>query len=133
MPTWARAIIFGLELVGFLIICIVMTYKYYKKCELKNGKMIAIKCIKENAACFAVFYAVVLGLFLFTYPTLTFLSFDKMLMVGIFVIMFSLTIISCFYLDTKKENFFVALFSGVGIVFLILFALMSTKMLYIGY
>lgn len=92
MPIWARAIIFGIELVGFLILCIFATIKLYKEDYSKKHKAYALKNMKFNLLYFSINFAIILALFLFTFPSYAFLSYNKLICVTIFVLL-SVTII----------------------------------------
>lgn len=86
MPIWLRAIIFSLEFIGFIILCVFATNKFYKK-DLEEGTEIdANKKRKENIIYFSVNFAIIIFLFLFTYPSYVFLSYSKMILVTIFTL-----------------------------------------------
>ena len=133
MDICTRGTIFSIELVSFLLVCIIMLCKHYKRDTKFNGTNFAKAMRDENAWTYSILYGIVFALFLFSYPTLTFLSCDKMLMVGIMVVFFSTIIISLYYFGTHKEKKYTILATGIIIVCLILFALMTSKVIRFGY
>lgn len=93
MPIWLRAIIFSLEFIGFIILCVFATNKFYKKDLEEEQEIVAIKHRKENIIYFSVNFAIILSLFLFTYPSYVFLSYSKIILVTIAIILSSVIIV----------------------------------------
>ena len=132
MSICARGIIFGIELVSFLAVCVIMLCKHYKRDKKFIGVDYAKAMRNENIGLYSILYAIVFALFLFSYQTLPFLSYDKMLMVGLFVIFFSTIIVSLYHFGTKKEKNAFLFFVVISVLCLIIFALMTSKLIYFG-
>ena len=56
MPIWVRAIIFGLEIVSFLIFCTFTVIKEWKGEKEKNGELAAKRELKFNIKCCIIYF-----------------------------------------------------------------------------
>ena len=106
---WARAIIFGIELVGFVVLSIFVAAKFYKRHCSKKSEKYAIKNLKFNLFCYAINFAIIFAIFLFSYPSLIFLSYNKLILVSL-VELASILIILLSYLKLNKIRDFTMVF-----------------------
>lgn len=118
MPIWARAIIFSIELVGFIILFAFVTSRFYKR-HSEKGKKYAIKNLKFNLIYFLINFSIILAIFLFSYPTLIFLSYNKLILVSL-VELASISIILFSFLEFKQIRDTIILFIIVASFILIL-------------
>lgn len=101
---WARAIIFGLELIGFIVFFVITIISYYKRNVKEKGKNYAKKYLKDDIIYFITNVGTLLLLFLFTYPSLVFLSYSKLVIVTISVILSVIVLTVLGYNVPFKEN-----------------------------
>lgn len=101
---WARAIIFGIELVGFIILCTVATTKLYLNDKLKAEEKVVNSNLKFNIIYFITNFAIILILFSFTYPSFVFLSYSKLILVSVFVMISCIPIMIFAFEKPKSEN-----------------------------
>lgn len=113
---WLRAIIFGIELVGFIILSIFAIIKFYKNNVAAGySKCDVIKNLEFDLIYFLVNFAIILTLFLFTFPSYVFLSYNKLILVSV-IELFSVLII--LFVLRDKENFMQAV---LGTFILVMF------------
>lgn len=80
---WSRAIIFGIELVGFVALSIFIIAKFYKRHCSEKDKKYAIENLKFNSIYCTINFCIILAIFLFSYPTLIILSYNKLILVSL--------------------------------------------------
>lgn len=94
MPIWVRALILGLSLIGYIIVCIYTVKKHYKKCQSSGILEEELKEIKKYDIVFIIMLSVIiLVVLVFVCPTYIFLSYYKMLIVTILLFVFSVSLL----------------------------------------
>ena len=127
---WARAIIFGIELVGFAIFCIVVTVKEYKQDLYKGSEMKwedVISNLRFNIIYFIINYVVILSLFVFSYPSYVFLSYSKLILLSVSILV-SVAILLFFTNKNSLEHTtreFICIMIGFFSVIYFLFAIIG--------
>ena len=95
MPIWARALILGLSLIGYIIVCIYTVKTNYKKCKSSGILEEELKEIKKNNTAFVIILSVIIvAALVFTYPTWIFLSYYKMFIVMLLLFAFTVSLLS---------------------------------------
>ena len=94
MSTALRIIVISCELIGFLALCIFTIKKWHKEDLMEvNPKIDAKRKMKQYRVFFSILYVIIFAMFLFTFPTYVFLSFNKIAIVSIAIIVLSSGII----------------------------------------
>lgn len=111
---WLRAIIFGVELVGFLILSIFVLIKFYKD-NVSAGykKSHVIKNLKFDIMYFSINFAIILALFLFTFPSYVFLSYNKLILVSVVELLSIIIIV--FVLSKSELMQLICMLSGIAL------------------
>lgn len=126
MPMWARAIIFGIELVGFILSSIFVTKKSYKEGKQDNLTNKEIKGdLKFNIIFCSVIFAIILALFLLTFPSYVFFSYNKLLLVSVVELVFISLIMWVLTYKRKISYIFMYLFALFSILTIALLPTMA--------
>ena len=122
---WLRAIIFGIELVGFLLLCIFATIKFYSIDKAKEKRKVVIRELRFNIIYFTINFLIILSVFLFTYSSFVFLSYSKLILVTAYSVISSIFIIIIAFKKPKsKENEAICLHAFIILfIFISLFAI----------
>lgn len=103
---WARAIIFGIELVGFIIFSIFAIIKFYKKDVLDEDIKKTKKEMRFNIIYFSINFLIILAIFLFTYTSYVFFSYNKLILITSFVILSVMFILTALTARKSVQNVF---------------------------
>lgn len=121
MSTFLRAIIFGSELIGFIVFCIFATIKFYKKYKINKDEEAEIRRkTKYNIRYFVVNFAIMLAIFLFSYPSCIFLSYNKMLLITIFLLGSVINIITYICRNDNNEKIWLNIWGFNGFITIVL-------------
>lgn len=83
---WARAIIFGIELVGFAVFCVIATIKFYMQDVCKRKREDAVSNLRFNITYFVINYGAILSLFICSFSSFVFLSYSKLILISVSVL-----------------------------------------------
>lgn len=135
MPTYLRLIILIGEVIGFLVFSIIMcrrSYREYKKGNYSKG------ALKFDFGYFALSSIIVIGMLFFSFPTLIFASYNKMLLLTSFIVFVILMTLggSIIYDTNEVAGALIGIFSFILVisvlVIAIVFSAMSTQVITIS-
>lgn len=120
---WARAIIFGIELVGFIIFSVFATIKFYKRHCIEKDRNYTIKNLKFNLIYSSINFAIILALFFFTYPSLVFLSYNKLLLISLVELLSILIILLSYLRVNKVRDYIMITMASISFVIILIISI----------